>query len=71
MAMTSPARSRTRSGRIVKVVKQVVPENDGGTFNLGINGQVFTNGGAGFGDNQGTDFVAGGAGSSDGLRERP
>ena len=45
---------------VVKVVKQVVPENDGGTFNLGINGQVFTNGGAGFGDNQGTDFVAGG-----------
>ena len=43
---------------LVKVVKQVEPENDGGTFNLGINGQVFTNGGAGFGDNQGTDFVA-------------
>ena len=41
----------------VKVVKEVVPANDGGTFNLGINGTSYDNGGAGFGDGQGTAFV--------------
>ena len=37
----------------IKVAKEVVPANDGGTFNLGINGTSYDNGGAGFGDGQG------------------
>ena len=41
----------------VKVMKEVVPANDGGTFNLGINGTSYDNGGVGFGDGQGTAFV--------------
>src|SRR6185369_8629173 len=47
----------------VRVVKEVVPANDGGTFELGINGTSYDNAGAGFGDGQGTVPVPGATGA--------
>ena len=47
----------------VRVVKEVVPANDGGTFTLGIEGTSYDNGGAGFGDGEGTAFVPVGKGN--------
>ena len=40
----------------IKVVKQVVPAGDGGKFDLKIDGAVFDNSGAGFGDGGSTGF---------------
>jgi hypothetical protein len=42
----------------VKVVKQLVPSNDPGTFDFAIGEQSFTNGGDGYGDGGNTGFVS-------------
>src|SRR5436190_603600 len=41
----------------LEVVKSLVPAGDAGLFNLKIDGQTFTNGGAGYGNNGNTGFV--------------
>ena len=42
---------------VVEVVKQLVPADDPGRFNLSIGGTTYDNGGPGFGDDQGTGLV--------------
>ena len=48
---------------LIKVVKQLVPEDDPGRFNLSIGGTTYDNNGGGFGDNQDTGFQSIDAGS--------
>ena len=48
---------------LIKVVKQLVPEDDPGTFNLSIGATTYDNNGAGYSDNQDTGFHQADAGS--------